>query len=191
MSQDQCLFCQISSGSVPSHKVFEDDKCFAFLDINPANPGHVVLMPKEHYTIMPQVPDEIMGHLGVVSQDLSRKLIGSLKAKGTNVFVANGAAGGQKAQHFMLHIIPRVEDDGVNFDLRKVDLSGEQVAVLKQKIAPAITKTLGFQMKVPAGSLAPTPVPTPPSSSPIPSKKSSSTNSSASDIDALTEFLTK
>ena len=111
--KQQCIFCQIISGKVPAKKVYEDDQCIAILDINPAAKGHLLLLPKEHYAIMPQIPEPILAHLAVASKHLSQLLLKSLKTDGTTILVANGLAAGQKAQHFMIHLIPRKEDDNV------------------------------------------------------------------------------
>jgi len=111
--KQQCIFCQIINGKVPSKKIYEDDKCVALMDINPAAIGHVLLLPKEHYSIMPQIPDSEIGRLFVVAKHLSQSLLRKLKSEGTNIFVANGLVAGQKAQHFMLHIIPRKEGDEI------------------------------------------------------------------------------
>lgn len=83
------------------------------MDINPAAKGHVLLLPKEHYAIMPQIPDKEICHLFLVSKYLSQVLLKTLKVSGTNIFVANGAIAGQRAQHFMLHLIPRKEGDKI------------------------------------------------------------------------------
>ena len=60
LQKQQCIFCQIIDGKVNSKKVYEDDKCLAILDINPSNPGHVLLMPKEHYPLMPLIPQDVI-----------------------------------------------------------------------------------------------------------------------------------
>jgi len=109
----QCIFCQIISGKIPSKKVYEDEQCIAILDINPAAKGHILLLPKKHYAIMPQMPDKELGHLYGVAKNLSQALLKGLKVSGTNLFVANGLPAGQRAQHFILHIIPRKEGDGL------------------------------------------------------------------------------
>lgn len=111
--KQQCIFCQIIAGKIPSKKVYGDEKCLAVMDINPASIGHVLLMPKEHYTIMPQIPEEVIGHMFMVSKHLSQAMLRKLKVEGTNIFVANGLVAGQKAQHFMIHVIPRREGDGI------------------------------------------------------------------------------
>lgn len=111
LQKQQCIFCQIISGKIPSKKVYEDAFCLAVLDINPAAKGHILLLPKEHYAIMPQVPEKVLGHLSIVSKNLSQVLLKILHAEGTTLFIANGAAAGQRAQHFLLHLIPRKTGD--------------------------------------------------------------------------------
>jgi histidine triad (HIT) family protein len=111
--KQQCIFCQIISGKIPAKKVYEDNKVIAILDINPAAKGHILLLPKEHYAIMPQIPEKEIEGMFVVAKKMSQVLLKGLKVSGTNVFVANGLAAGQKAQHFMIHVIPRKEGDNV------------------------------------------------------------------------------
>ena len=111
--KQQCIFCQIISGKIPSKKIYEDDKNIAILDINPAAKGHILLLPKEHYAIMPQIPEKEITNLFLQAKKMSQLILKALKVSGTNIFVANGLAAGQKAQHFMIHIIPRKEDDGI------------------------------------------------------------------------------
>jgi histidine triad (HIT) family protein len=132
--KNQCIFCQVISGKVQAKKIFEDEKTIAILDINPANPGHVLLFPKEHYTVMPQVPESEIAHIFVVAKSLSNTVLRSLEARGTNIIVANGPAAGQKAQHFMVHIIPRKENDNIKFDLPQKQVSDEELEAVMKKI---------------------------------------------------------
>jgi len=135
--KQQCVFCQIITGKVPSKKVYEDDKCMAVMDINPAAPGHVLLMPKEHYAIMPQIPEREIGWMFMVAKHLSQAMLRKLKVEGTNVFVANGLVAGQKAQHFMIHVIPRKEGDGILTipeHLVEVDVRGKLGMVIGNKV---------------------------------------------------------
>ncbi len=131
----QCIFCQIHDGKVSSKKIYEDEVCLAILDINPANPGHILLMPKEHYTILPQVPPEEIRHLFVVAKKLSNAALRAFDVKGTNIIVANGIAAGQKAQHMMIHIIPRKEKDGLNFKIPQTEQPLDQLEVVGKKLA--------------------------------------------------------
>ena len=134
----QCIFCQIVSGKVQSRKVYEDDKVLAILDINPANPGHTLLLTKEHYSIMPQVPDDEVGHVFMAAKSLSNSMLRSIDAKGTNIIVANGIAAGQRAQHFMVHVIPRKENDGVNFVLPQKTMEQPEIEAVGNKLIGAL-----------------------------------------------------
>ncbi|MBW2982116.1 HIT domain-containing protein [Candidatus Woesearchaeota archaeon] len=134
----QCIFCQIIDGKVSSKKIYEDDICVAVLDINPANPGHLLLMPKEHYQIMPMIPDEELAHLSMVAKALSHAMLKVLKAEGTDIFIANGIAAGQRAQHFMVHIIPRKQGDKLPLDIPQKDLSPEEISAVKKVVQEKI-----------------------------------------------------
>lgn len=139
----QCVFCHIISGRVASKKVFEDDKVTAVLDINPGNPGHILLLPKEHYAIMPQIPDEVIGHMGMIAKALSSALLRALKTEGSTVFIANGVVAGQRAQHFMLHVIPRIEGDNLGIELPERSLSDDKLTEIKNALLPGIKRALG------------------------------------------------
>ncbi|MBI4147855.1 HIT domain-containing protein [Candidatus Woesearchaeota archaeon] len=147
--KQQCIFCHIIAGDVAAKKVFEDDKVVAVLDINPATPGHVLLLTKEHYAIMPQVPDDVIGHIGQVSKACSHAMLKAMKIDGTTIFVANGMAAGQRAQHFMVHIIPRNEGDGVGVNAFEGSvLPAATMTKLSQALAPAVKKILNFEAPV-------------------------------------------
>ena len=141
----QCIFCHIVSGKVAAKKVYEDDKAIAVLDINPANPGHILLMPKEHYMIMPQMPEEELKHIFILAKHLSNVLLKALDVRGTNIIVANGPAAGQKAQHFMIHIIPRKEEDGVEFKLPSTKREDEELEEIAKKVRKRLNELLGVK----------------------------------------------
>ncbi len=135
----QCIFCQIVSGKVQSKKVYEDEGVIAILDINPANPGHILIMPKEHYSIMPQIPDDEAGYIFMVVKALSNASLRALEVQGSNVIVANGVAAGQRAQHFMVHLIPRKENDNINFQIPQKTISEQEL----KNIARVLSESLG------------------------------------------------
>lgn len=142
-AKQQCIFCHIASGRVASKKVYEDDKVIAVLDINPANPGHILLITKEHYVVMPQIPDDVVAHIGMVAKALSHALLRALKAQGTTIFVANGVTAGQRAQHFMLHIIPRIEGDGIGIDYQEHSISDADYKKILDALRKGVEKSLG------------------------------------------------
>ena len=139
----QCVFCHIVAGRVASKKVYDDSKIAALLDINPANPGHVLLLPKEHQAIMPQISDDDIGIIGMSAKAVSSALLRALKCQGTTVFIANGVAAGQRAQHFMAHIIPRMDNDGLGIELPERKISAEKLDEIKNLLLPSIKKGLG------------------------------------------------
>lgn len=132
--KQQCIFCQIVEGKIPSKKII-DGEIMGILDINPAAKGHILLLPREHYAIMPQVPDKLLGEMFVMTKKLSQIQLKALKVSGTTLFIANGMAAGQKAQHFMMHLIPRRDTDEILPDEEKVIDASE-----REKVVPLIEK---------------------------------------------------
>lgn len=147
LQKKQCIFCQIAAGKIPAKILYEDQKVLAFLDINPATKGHVLLLPKEHYSIMPQIPDEEMTILMTVVKRLSQVLLRILRVEGTTIFVANGIAAGQRAQHFILHLIPRKEGDGIVTVTEKF-LDNEMQANVAIAIEKKLNDALGLKKEI-------------------------------------------
>jgi histidine triad (HIT) family protein len=116
VGKQQCPFCLMAEGKIPVKKVYEDDKVLAILDINPANKGHTLLFPKNHAKIMPEVPEEVAKHCFSVANKISKALVDSIGAEGTNIFLANGSVAGQTAPHVLIHIIPRHKGDKVSME---------------------------------------------------------------------------
>ena len=141
--QQNCIFCQISQGKISAQKIFEDDDFIAVLDINPANPGHTIVMPKAHFQVMPQIPDDQAGKMMIVVKKVSQAMLRALKAQGTSIFIANGAVAGQRAPHFMLHIIPRVDGDGINLEIPKKAYSIAEMQDTRKKIYSRISQATG------------------------------------------------
>jgi|TARA_Y100000310_G_scaffold22935_2_gene21920 histidine triad (HIT) family protein len=145
----QCVFCQIISGKIQAKKVFEDEHVIGILDINPANPGHILLLTKEHYSIMPQLPDDEVTHVFMVVKSLSNTMLRSIDAQGTNIIVANGIAAGQRAQHFMVHIIPRKEKDGINFVLPQKTIEQNEIETIGNKLITSLGGAVEKQQQIP------------------------------------------
>jgi histidine triad (HIT) family protein len=158
LQQQQCIFCHIISGKVASKRVYEDEKCLAILDINPANPGHMLLLPKEHHSIMPLMPENDVSHLFKVARKISMAQIRSLKVDGTTIFIANGAAAGQKAPHLMIHIIPRKDNDGITaFTLPKNSVAKEDQEKLRAAIKKKVNEQFGIKEQEPIKMEKPAP----------------------------------
>jgi histidine triad (HIT) family protein len=143
----QCIFCHIIEGKVQSRRLYEDEDCLAFLDINPATRGHILLIPKEHYQIMPLMPDGLVGKLFRIAKGLSNALLKGMKAEGTHIFVANGMVAGQKAQHVMLHIIPRMPNDGFGFSLPQKQMTPQDMEAVHKRITIRLNELMGIKPK--------------------------------------------
>lgn len=134
---NDCIFCKIIVGEVPSQKVYEDDLVVAFLDIAPINAGHTLLIPKEHHANLLDCPEEVLRSLIVVLQKLGRAVSEAVGADGFNVGLNNGRAAGQIVDHTHFHIIPRFTNDGLkSWSQRKYEI-GEDAATA-EKIRQAI-----------------------------------------------------
>ena len=145
--KEECILCQIVEGKIPSEKIYEDDDILAVLDINGANPGHVFIIPKEHYTILEQVPDFLVGRLFSIANKVSSALFETLSIQGTNLFITNGIAAGQVAAHFMINIIPRKDNDGINITWQPQQLSEDDMSTAELKLKEAAKNVGGFEKK--------------------------------------------
>lgn len=103
-----CIFCKIAASEIPAAKVYEDEKCLAFLDINPVSPGHVLLIPKEHFASMTDTPDNLLSYLYVKAKELMPKIKKAMEADYVSISVV-----GTEVPHFHIHLIPRRFDDGL------------------------------------------------------------------------------
>src|SRR3989344_5732530 len=134
ISRESCLLCQIVANKIPSYKVYEDELTLAVLDVNGANPGHCFVMPKNHYPILEQVPDEELGNHFIVANKISSAIFETLKVQGTNIFVRNGIPAGQQVAHFLINVIPRKENDNVNLQWKPRQLSEEEMSTVELKL---------------------------------------------------------
>src|SRR5215510_7719414 len=114
MSQtDDCVFCKIMSGELEVSMVYQDDRCSAFLDHQPINPGHTLVVPNRHAPNLAGLDDEEGAHLFRVAQRIAASLRNSeVKCEGVNISLADGEAAGQEVLHVHLHVFPRYVGDG-------------------------------------------------------------------------------
>jgi histidine triad (HIT) family protein len=104
-----CIFCKIISGDIPSYKIYEDDKILAFLDVNPVNPGHTLIIPKEHTLDVTTIDNDTLIKILDKSRDIANILINKMNANGFTLVQNNGIA--QEVKHFHLHVIPKYNKD--------------------------------------------------------------------------------
>ena len=110
---DGCVFCDILSGRLPSSLVYQDEHCTTLMDIQPVNPGHVLVIPNRHAAFLADLDENIGAHMFRVAQRLARGLRASgVRCEGVNLFLADGQAAMQEVFHVHLHVFPRYEGDG-------------------------------------------------------------------------------
>lgn len=110
---NDCIFCKIVAGQIPSNKVYEDEDVLAFLDIGPVSKGHTLLIPKKHFAELHDCPPELVATLSSRLPQIARAVKSAANAQAYNVLCNNGSAAGQIVEHVHFHIIPRNEGDGV------------------------------------------------------------------------------
>ncbi len=132
MSND-CLFCKIASGEIPSHKIYEDDLTVAFLDINPVNLGHTLVIPKKHAGNLRDISEEDYLAVQKTVKRLAPKIAEALGACGYNIGQNNEPCSGQVVMHLHVHIMPRFEGDGYKLWHGK-ELSNEDAKKILEKI---------------------------------------------------------
>lgn len=107
---DFCLFCSIVSGDIPSAKVTEDESTYAFMDINPASDGHLLVVPKRHSKDLMEIPADDLAAVTLTAQGIAKAAVPELGADGVNLLNCCGADAWQTVFHFHLHVIPRYVD---------------------------------------------------------------------------------
>lgn len=138
MKKDDCIFCKIAAGEIPSATVYEDDDFRAILDLGPAAKGHTLVIPKNHSDNLLSVePDTAAKALKVISRT-ANAIKEALGCDGINVVQNNGEAAGQTVMHLHLHIIPRYKNDSVNIGWQPMKPSNEELAatadLIKEKM---------------------------------------------------------
>lgn len=111
MTED-CLFCKIISGEIPSYRVYEDEAVYAFLDIYPASEGHTLVAPKKHFNSFTDLEAEDVAALFEAARKVTLALEKAFSANGMNIGVNNGEVAGQEVPHVHVHVIPRKKGDG-------------------------------------------------------------------------------
>lgn len=108
-----CIFCKIAAGEIPSEKVVENARAFAFLDIKPLARGHVLVIPKRHAERYADMPPEDAAAVAELAQHVVRRLSKGMGTEGATLAVNDGRAAGQEVMHVHLHVVPRAETDGI------------------------------------------------------------------------------
>ena len=130
MKNENCIFCKIAAGEIPSATIYEDDDFRVILDIEPASKGHALILPKEHYANLYELPEELASKVLIVAKKVIIRMAEIVGCDGYNVLQNNGEVAGQTVFHFHMHLIPRYKDDNVTIGWNQ----GQLTDVLKAEI---------------------------------------------------------
>jgi histidine triad (HIT) family protein len=132
---DNCIFCKIANGIIPSATVYEDDDFRAILDIAPAHKGHVIILPKEHADNLFELPEDIAAKVLPVAKKVATAVKKTTGCDGINILQNNGTAAGQSVFHLHVHVVPRYEGDGILPVWPHEDYAEGEAAVLAAEIS--------------------------------------------------------
>ena len=127
MRDENCIFCKIANGEIPSRTLYEDDRFRVILDLGPATKGHALILPKNHYADLFALPEDEAAEAAKLAKKMGAKLVEKLHAAGLNVVQNNGETAGQTVKHFHIHLIPRYENDGQHILWNPGKMSDEEL----------------------------------------------------------------
>ena len=134
---ENCIFCKIAAGEIPSNTIYEDDSFRVILDLGPATKGHALVLPKNHYADLFEIPEDVLADAAKVAKKMAGTMKEKLSCDGLNLVQNNGEAAGQTVMHFHLHIIPRYVNDGQHILWKPTSPSPEELAAIKDTIVGA------------------------------------------------------
>ncbi len=134
MKNDQCIFCKIAAGEIPSKTIYEDDEFRVILDLGPATKGHALILPKEHYANLYELPEENAKKVICLAKKMASVMTEKLHADGFNLVQNNGEVAGQTVFHFHMHLIPRYKGDGQTIGWKPGKPSDEELEAIRKAI---------------------------------------------------------
>ena len=135
MKKEDCIFCKIANGEIPSKTLYEDSEFRVILDLGPATKGHALILPKEHAGNLYDLPERTAADAMVLAQRMARTMRKKLQCDGLNLVQNNGEAAGQTVHHFHLHLIPRYIDDGQSINWKPGKPTQEELEATRKLIA--------------------------------------------------------
>ena len=138
MNKDDCIFCKIANGEIPSATVYEDSICRVILDVNPANKGHALIIPKEHFDNIYSMDAETAAKIFTIATEGAKAQKAELNPDGLNILQNNGEAAGQTVFHFHMHLVPRYIKDNVTMTWIPGKADTEELSTLSKALRKRI-----------------------------------------------------
>ena len=138
MNKDDCIFCKIANGEIPSATVYEDSICRVILDVNPANKGHALIIPKEHFDNIYSMDAETAAKIFTIATEVAKAQKAEPNPDGLNILQNNGEAAGQTVFHFHMHLVPRYIKDNVTMTWIPGKADTEELSALSKALRKRI-----------------------------------------------------
>ncbi len=132
MRDSNCIFCKLANGEIPTNSIYEDDNYKVILDMGPATRGHALILPKDHYKNLYEMPEESVAGAFKLAKKMAVEMTQKLGADGFNIVQNNNEVAGQTVFHFHVHLIPRYEGDGQSINWKPLEPTSEELIAVKE-----------------------------------------------------------
>lgn len=137
MIKDDCIFCKLANGAIPTNTVYEDDEFRVIMDVSPVSKGHCLVIPKEHFDNALTADSAVLSKAMVIAAEIGKAAVKALKCDGVNILQNNCEAAGQTVFHLHLHVIPRWDGDGVCLNGKPSEIIKDDLAETAKLLAEA------------------------------------------------------
>ena len=134
MKDENCIFCKLANGDIPTNAIYEDDSFKVILDNGPATKGHALILPKDHYANLYEIPEDVAAEVMKLAKKMAIHMTEKLHCDGFNLVQNNGEIAGQSVFHFHMHLIPRYKNDGQRILWTPTEPSAETLAAIKKEL---------------------------------------------------------
>ncbi len=134
MIDNNCIFCKIANGEIPSKTLYEDEEFRVILDLAPATKGHALILPKSHYKNLYELPDETAAKVMKLAKKMATTMTEKLGCDGFNIVQNNNEVAGQTVFHFHMHLIPRYENDNQRISWNPLEMTQDELEAVKNQI---------------------------------------------------------
>lgn len=134
MKDENCIFCKIANGEIPSRTLYEDDDFRVIMDLSPVTKGHSLILPKNHYKNIYEISDETAAKVLPLAKKMAVLMTEKLGADGFNIIQNNNEVAGQTVFHFHMHLIPRYNDDNQSFVMKPQEMTDAQLDEVRDRI---------------------------------------------------------
>lgn len=138
--KEDCIFCKIANGEIPSHTLYEDEDFRVIFDLGPATPGHALILVKQHAENIYEIDEEIASKVFVLAKNMAKVMTEAFECDGFNIVQNNGKCAGQSVFHFHMHLIPRYIDDNAIKFWKSKETTEEKLTELENKVKTLMNK---------------------------------------------------